>query len=118
VTALWIIYAVVVVITIAAYWRIFTKAGEAGWKVLIPIYNTLVLLKIIGREWWWILLLLIPIVNIVILFIVCIDLAKSFGHGAGFGVGLVFLPFIFALILGFGSDTYRGPAAGGTVATV
>ena len=67
------------------------------------------LLRIVGREWWWIILLLIPIVNIVIWFMVALDLAKSFGRGTGFAVGFFFLPFIFGLILGFGSDTYRGP---------
>ena len=50
---------------------IFTKAGEAGWKSIIPIWNILVLLKIVGREWWWIILMLIPIVGIVIWIIVC-----------------------------------------------
>jgi hypothetical protein len=106
-----VIYIALVILFIAAFWRIFTKAGEAGWKSIIPIWNTLVLLKIVGRPWWWILLLLIPIVNIVIWVIVAYNLARSFGRGGGFTVGLIFLPFIFGLILGFGSDTYRGPAA-------
>ena len=111
-SVVWIIYVAIVVISIVALWQVFAKAGEDGWKAIIPIWNTLVLLKIVGREWWWLLLLLIPIVNIVIWVIVMIDLAKSFGRGTGFAVGLIFLPFIFLLILGFGSDTYRGPAAG------
>ncbi len=50
--------------------------------------------------------------------IVSLDLAKSFGRGTGFAIGLIFLPFIFAPILGFGSDTYRGPAAGQAAAIV
>jgi hypothetical protein len=107
----WLIYLVLIVVIIAGYWMVFTKAGEAGWKSIIPIWNLLVLLKIIGREWWWILLFLIPIVNIVIAIIVALDLAKSFGKGTGFGIGLVFLGPIFACILGFGDATYRGPAA-------
>jgi hypothetical protein len=107
----WIIWLALVVLLIAGWWMIFTKAGEEGWKAIIPIWNTLTLLKIIGREWWWILLLFIPIVNIVIWVIVSLDLAKSFGRGVGFAIGLIFLPFIFALILGFGSDTYKGPAS-------
>ena len=52
---------------IASYWVIFTKAGEAGWKCLIPIYNLIVLLKIINKPVWWFILLLIPLVNIVII---------------------------------------------------
>jgi hypothetical protein len=106
----WIIYIAVIVAIIAGWWMLFTKAGEDGWKSIIPIWNTLIILKIVGREWWWILLLLIPFVNIVIWIIISLDLAKSFGRGTGFGIGLAFLGFIFAPILGFGSDTYKGPA--------
>jgi len=106
-----IIYIVLLVLIIVAFWRIFTKAGEAGWKSLIPIWNELVLLRIVGRPWWWIILLFIPLVNIVIWIIVAFNLAKSFGRSGWFAVGLIILPFIFGLILGLGSDTYRGPAA-------
>jgi len=70
-----------------------------------------VFLKLVGRDWWWILLLLIPFVNIVIWIIVSIDLAKSFGKGTGFALGLIFLSVIFILILGFGDARYVGPAA-------
>jgi hypothetical protein len=108
----WIFYLAIAVLIIAGWWMVFTKAGEEGWKAIIPIYNFIVLLKIVGREWWWVVLALIPIVGFVIWVIVSLDLAKSFGRGTGFAIGLIFLPFIFAPILGFGSDTYRGPAAG------
>ena len=89
----------------------FEKAGEAGWKSIIPIYNIIVLLKIVGREWWWVLLMLIPFVGFIVWIIVALDLAKAFGRGTGFGIGLIFLTPIFALILGFGSDTYKGTTA-------
>jgi hypothetical protein len=108
---LWIVYLAIVVAVIAAWWMVFTKAGEAGWKSIIPIYNVIVILKIVGREWWWVILMVIPIVNIFVWIIVSLDLAKSFGRGTGFGIGLAFLSPIFGLILGFGSDTYQGPAA-------
>jgi chromate transport protein ChrA len=52
-----------VVLMFAAVWRIFTKAGEKGWKSLIPIYGAVVFLRIVGRPGWWFLLLCIPIVN-------------------------------------------------------
>ena len=111
---LWLIYLVIYVLVVAGWWMIFSKAGEAGWKAIIPIWNILVLLRIVGREWWWIILMLIPIVNIVICVIVSLDLAKSYGRGTGFGIGLIIFPYIWSLILGFGSDTYRGPAAAKT----
>ncbi len=70
------------------------------------------LLRIVGRPWWWIFGLIIPVVGWILALIVALDLAKSFGRGGGFGVGLWLLPYIFGLILGFGSDTYRGPGGG------
>lgn len=111
-----LIYVAFVVFTFASVWKIFVKAGQPGWAAIIPIYNTLIQLRIIARPWWWLLLLLIPIVNIVILFMVSIELAKSFGKGTGFGVGLVFLSFIFYPILGFGGAQYLGPDGSGAVA--
>jgi hypothetical protein len=104
-------FLVIYAIAVIPYWVIFTKAGQPGWPALIPIYSTYIMLKVIGRPGWWLLLFLIPIVNFVILIIVLNDLSKSFGHGAGFTVGLIFLSIIFLFILAFGSSTYRGPAA-------
>ncbi len=104
----------VLVIAIIAMWKIFTKAGEAGWKSIIPIYNLYILLKIVGRPGWWILLFLVPFVNIVVSLVVSIDLAKSFGKSDLFGViGLWLFSLIGHLMLGFGSATYVGPAASG-----
>ena len=62
--------------------------------------------------------MLIPIVNFIIIIILCIDIAKSFGNGVGFGLGLAILGFIFWPILGFGSAQYQGPSAGGGMAAV
>jgi hypothetical protein len=107
----WFFYVAFIVIYLAAGWVVFTKAGEEGWKSLIPIYNLYVLLRIVGRPGWWLILYLIPIVNVVIWIIVSIDLAKSFGKGVGFAIGLILLTPIFYLILAFGDATYRGPAA-------
>jgi hypothetical protein len=111
VSAIVVVYIAIVVAVVVAWWQVFTKSGEAGWKALIPIYNLIVILKIVGREAWWVILLIIPIVSLVVWVIVAIDLARSFGRGTGFGLGLAFLSPIFGLILGFGSDTYKGPAA-------
>lgn len=108
-TTYWIIMGcslVLAVFVIAGMWKVFTKAGEPGWACIIPIYNLIVLLKIAGRPAWWFLLMLIPFVNFIILIIVSIDVAKNFGQGTGFGIGLAFLGFIFYPILGFGSARY------------
>ncbi|MCC6414829.1 MAG: signal peptidase I, partial [Opitutaceae bacterium] len=100
------------VLIIASVWKTFTKANQPGWAAIIPIYNVYILTKIVGRPWWFILLLLIPLVNIIVAIVLSIDLAKSFGKGAGFGIGIALLGFIFYPILGFGDATYKGPSAG------
>ena len=71
----------------------------------------IVLLKIVGRPWWWLILAMIPFVNFIILIIVELDLAKPFGKGVGFAIGLILLGPIFIMILGFGDARYQGPAA-------
>ena len=126
---------VVLILTIIAMWRIFTKAGEKGWKSIIPIYNTYVLFRIAGRNFWKYFLILL-VVNIVgsiasgttgilsiILSVLVLaggiwaivefveflhGLSTNFGHGKGFTVGLFFLNTIFMLILGLGSSQYKG----------
>ena len=108
-----VVYLAIVVFYLAAGWRIYAKAGQPGWAIIIPVYNIYVMLKIVGRPWWWLLLYLVPIVNLVIGIIVAVDLSRSFGKGVGFALGLIFLSFIFYPILGFGSARYVGPAAGG-----
>lgn len=111
-----ILYFIVIwlVIALPTYF-VFKKAGANGdpaWGAFVPIYGFYILLKVVGRPGWWLVLLLIPIVNWVIIIIVYNDLSKSFGHGVGFTLGLIFLSWIFLAILAWGSSQYRGPAAG------
>jgi hypothetical protein len=112
ITPVIIIGLAVTLFLIVAMWRMFTKAGKPGWASIIPFYNTYVMLKIVGRPGWWLVLMFIPIVNIVILIIVMIDLAKAFGKGGGFAVLLILLPYIGFAILGFSKNArYVGPVA-------
>jgi len=96
------------VVEIIGAWFMFEKAGEPGWAAIIPIYNYLIGIKIAGKPWWYFLLMLIPIVNLVIYIIILNGLAKNFGKGTGFTVGLFFFRFIFIPILGFGKSVYVG----------
>ena len=96
----------IIIVMLVACWKVFTKAGQPGWAAIIPIYNLYVLITIVGKPWWWLLLFFIPIVNLVMGIIVTVELAKRFGQGVGFAVGLILLPFVFYPILGFGSATY------------
>ncbi len=107
-----ILYVALVVFFIAAGWRIYSKAGKPGWASLVPIYNIVVMLEIVGKPTWWILLLFIPFVNFVIAIIIQLALAERFGKSAGFGVGLILLPIVFVPILAFSDAKYM--AAGAT----
>jgi hypothetical protein len=102
---------VVMLVVVASMWKIFTKAGKPGWAAIVPIYNIITLLEIVGRPMWWVALMMIPFVNLIVMFLVAIDLAKSFGKTAGFGIGLAMLGPVFFPMLGFGSAQYVGPAA-------
>ena len=106
-----IIWLAIVIFYIIVNWKIFTKAGQPGWASIIPIYNLIVVLQIVGRPIWWIILLLIPLVNLIIGIILIIDLSKSFGKGVGFAILTIFFGFITMPILAFGSSTYQGPSA-------
>ena len=121
---------VVYVLLIIAMWKIFEKAGEKGWKSLIPIYNAYIYCKICGIN-FWIWVILIPVIlgvacslifgsasnvttiitsiySVVFCIYFSIKLGKAFNKSAGFIVGLVLLPNIFHLILGFGKSEYVG----------
>jgi hypothetical protein len=102
-----LLWLAVVVLVIASFWIVFTKAGHPGWACLIPIYNVIVLLQIARKPLWWIILMIIPLVNIVIGILVVIEIAKNFGKSAGFGIGMLFLPFVFYPILAWSDARYQ-----------
>jgi hypothetical protein len=102
-----IYFLLLMILMIVALCKVFAKAGEAWWKAIIPIYNLFVLVIISGKPWWWGLLLFIPIVNIVFIFIVHIALARRFGQGVVFGLGLVLVGIVFFPLLAFGKYEYN-----------
>ena len=102
-----IVNIAIALLMVISIWKVFIKAGQPGWAAIVPIYNMYVLLKIAGKPGWWILLLFVPVVNLVISIIALLGLAENFGKGAGFAIGLLFLPIIFYPILAFGSATYQ-----------
>jgi hypothetical protein len=105
-----LIYVAIAIVEIVAFWKVFTKAGRPGWAIIIPFYNLYLILKMVGRPGWWLILFFIPLVNLVVAIMTYLDLARSFGRGTGFGIGLILLSPIFIPILGFGSSRYLGPA--------
>jgi hypothetical protein len=116
-----LVYIVGYVIGTLPIYGVLKKAGPNGdpaWAGFVPIYNVVIILKMVGRPQkyaWFLLLYVIPFVGWLAVFVLAIivlnDVSKSFGHGGGFTVGLVLLSIVFWYILWLGSSTYRGPAA-------
>lgn len=145
--AIFIFYILIII----ANWKIFEKAGEAGWKSIIPIYNIYIMFKIVNmKSWfWWVIGISLcasimfvvdgfdpytmteaqmqrfdfgahPMTLIGICMILIVGIwteityayrtSKVFGHGLGYTLGLIFLPNIFQLILGFGNSKYNKKA--------
>ncbi len=97
---------------IAGAWKMFEKAGQPGWAILVPIYNLLLIVRIAGSPDWMFVLLLIPFVNIVAHIFVSLELGKRFSKGAIFTIGLIFIPAVFYALIGFSSDDYTPPPSG------
>lgn len=97
-------------VVIAGMWKIFVKAGQPGWAAIVPIYNYYVLTQIVGRPILWFILMFVPCANIVALFLITQDLAKSFNKSSGYGIGLFLLSPIFLPMLGFSDAQYSGPS--------
>ncbi|ALL08429.1 hypothetical protein AQ505_24925 [Pedobacter sp. PACM 27299] len=102
---------VLILLNIIGMWKIFVKAGKPGWASLVPIYNSIVLIEIVGKPTIWILWLLIPCTAPIFSIWLLNLLSKSFGKTESYTVGLVLLSFIFIPMLGFGSAQYLGPSA-------
>jgi hypothetical protein len=100
-------FLIIIIATIAGWWKMFEKAGKPGWACLIPIYNQIVFLELIDKPLWRIILYFIPLVGIVLFIVDTIEFAKHFGKDAGWGVGLVFLGFIFAPLIGFSDAEWK-----------
>lgn len=98
----------ILVLIIAGNWNVLEKAGIEGWKALIPFYNMYCMAKIVFGTGWPFLITFVPFFSAVYYIVWRILLAKSFGKGIGFTIGLVILPFIFVPILGLGDSQYRG----------
>lgn len=129
----WLLYILWYVLLVIGLWSMFTKAGVAGWKSLIPIYNFYILFKISWTSsmfWVWVLLLLISTVlggyayssgsltflaNVVdvamdlVLIVLWLKTSQAYGHGLGYAIGLWLINPLFIMIIGLGSSRYYGP---------
>jgi ABC-type sulfate transport system permease subunit len=101
-----VILLILFIVFLVAYLRIYKKAGKPQWAVIIPIYNLVVMMRIVKKPMWLIILAFISPLNIIFSILIAYYLAKAFGKGGWFAVGLIFLPIIFYPILAFGKSQY------------
>lgn len=140
--AVWAVILIVAVIIwfvleVIAEWGIFQKAGEKGWKALIPVYDVYVSHKIVGMSHIWFILEVIAwviesvflgltaipewidiafgipvaIITVTSAVIHAVKLCDCFGKGFAFEVGIILLPSVFSMIIAFGKAKYRKPKA-------
>ncbi len=118
-----VLWLAIMIFMIVINWKMFEKAGKPGWASIVPIYNIIILFEIIGYKWYYIFLLFLGAVPVVgwiamMLFVISysIKLAKSFGQGAGFGIGLWLVNPVFVAIIAFNKDiNYVGPSVNGDI---
>ncbi|KIR01659.1 hypothetical protein P261_00473 [Lachnospiraceae bacterium TWA4] len=103
-----LITTIVLILMIIAYWKMFQKAGHAGWLSLIPFVNVWVTFKIGFGSGWYMFTLLIPFVNLIAVIMLYYKISKKFGYSELFTLGLLFLNPIFVMIIGFSDHKYRG----------
>jgi hypothetical protein len=90
-------------------WKIFEKAGIAGWVALIPVLSWFGILKLLGRSYLWILFFIIPFTYPVTRVVASVLVARRFGKGWVYGLGLAFAPFLFEPHLGLSDARYLRP---------
>ncbi|MCM4169003.1 hypothetical protein KCTC52924_00233 [Arenibacter antarcticus] len=79
----WIIFILVIqLIHFLGTWKLYVKAGRKSWEAAIPVYNAIVLMKIINRPKWWVILLFIPIINLLMFPVVWVETLRSFGKNS------------------------------------
>ena len=90
----WLIFVLVIqIVHFAGTWKLYVKAGRKFWEAAIPIYNGIVLFKIINRPWWWIFLLFIPIVNLIMFPVIWVETLRSFGKNSNTDTALGVITF-------------------------
>lgn len=108
--ALLALFILIAIISIISTWKLFEKAGLAGWKAIIPLYNGYCLSNIVFGNGWFFLAVLIPVPFVAGIYFVILQfrLVTVFGKGVGYGVLMVLFPGIMLPVLAFSNAEYVG----------
>lgn len=92
----WFVFFLIVqIIHFLGTWKLYEAAGRKRWEAAIPIYNAIVLMKIIGRPTWWTVLLFIPIINLIMFPVIWVETLRSFGKRSSLDTFLGIVTFGF-----------------------
>jgi signal peptidase I len=76
----WLLFILIIqVVHGLGTWKLYQKAGRQAWEAFVPVYNGVILMKIINRPWWWVILMFLPVVNLIMFIVVWVETARSFG---------------------------------------
>jgi len=90
----WLLFILIIqVIHFLGTWKLYIKAGRQAWEAAVPVYNAVILMKIINRPWWWTILLFVPIVNLIMFPVIWVETLRSFGRNTAVDTALGILTF-------------------------
>ena len=92
-TGWFLFFLIVQVIHFLGTWKLYVAAGRKAWEAAVPVYNAVILMKIINRPWWWVILLFVPIVNLIMFPVVWVETLRSFGFNSSKDTFLVLITF-------------------------
>ena len=105
-TEWFIVFLIIQVIHFLGTWKLYIKAGRKAWEAAVPVYNAIVLMKIINRPWWWVILLFFPIVNLLMFPIIWVETCRSFHFNKDKDTFLAILTLgLYIFYINYATDT-------------
>ncbi|MBE0642096.1 MAG: signal peptidase I, partial [Bacteroidales bacterium] len=95
-----LIFILAILIIWASLYSLFEKAGEKGWKALVPVYNIIVWIRISGKPRWWLVLFFLPFINLFMVLLLSVEAARAFGktklsdHAMAAVLPFLYLPYL------------------------
>ena len=102
----WLLFILIIqVVHFLGTWKLYIKAGRQAWEAAIPVYNSIVLMKIINRPSWWTILLFIPVINLIIFPVVWVETLRSFGKNSTTDTVLGIVTFgLYIYVINYSND--------------
>jgi len=92
----WLIFILIIqIIHGLGTWKLYKAAGKSPFTAFIPVYNAVVLMKIINRPWWWVILLFLPVVNLIMFAVIWVEICRAFRYNRYLDTALAILTLGF-----------------------